>query len=385
MDKRVYLLTIISFIVGMVELIIGGILDLVATDLAISLSKAGLLISVFSLVFAISAPILLYIAGETDRKKVTLLSLLIFSAGNIAAALSPSFGYLLVARVITAASGSLLVILCLTTATQIVAKQYIGRAIGIVVMGISGSLVLGVPIGLLIGHAFSWRVTFIVIAVLSLLLMIAVSMFMGAIEAQPIVPVKEQLKTLRNRAVFFAHTTTFLFLAGHYTFYAYFTPFLVDNLGFGGSMLSFVYFLFGIAAVTGGGLSGMLTDRYNPRVIILLTACSFAISLFMIPYVTFAVPIFLLFVIIWGMLNWMLTPPMQRYVIEIAPKSAAIQQSLSNSALHLGIAAGALVGSFVVNRADVTMTSVVGACIVLLSIGTAVISITANKQSQSNV
>lgn len=385
MDKRVYLLTIIAFVVGMVELIIGGILDLVAEDLQVSIGKAGLLITIFSLVFAISAPILLYMIGQTDRKKVTLLTLLIFAAGNVAAALSPSFAYLFITRIATAASGSLLIILCITTAPQIVSRQYIGRAIGIVIMGVSGSLVLGVPIGLSLGHAFSWRVPFMVIAVLALLLMIAVSSFMGSIEPQPTVSVKEQLKTLRSPTVFFAHMTTFLFLAGHYTFYAYFTPFLVSTLGFGGSMLSFVYFLFGIAAVTGGGISGVLTDRYNPRIIIIVTTCSFAVSLFMIPYVTFAVPVFLLFVIVWGILNWALTPPLQRYLIDITPETAAIQQSLNNSALHFGIAAGAFVGSIVVERSGVQMTSVVGGCIVILSIGTALFSMKKGKQSQSNV
>lgn len=384
MDKRVYLLTVISFVVGMVELIIGGILDLVADDLQISIGTAGLLISVFSLVFAISAPILLYISGQADRKKVMIVSLIIFTIGNVAAALSPSFAILLIARVITAASGSLLVILCITIASNIVDKHYIGRAIGIVVMGVSGSLVLGVPIGLSLGHIFNWRAPFLLIAGLSIVMMFAVTKFLGYIEAQPTVPIKQQLQTLKNPAVLFAHATTFLFLAGHYTFYAYFTPFLVSTFGFGGSMLSFMYFLFGIAAVSGGGLSGVLTDRFNPRLIVIISTCSFALTLFLIPYVTFAVPVFLLFVIVWGMLNWMITPPLQRYLIEIEPKTAGIQQSLNNSSLHLGIAFGALVGSAVVERADVHMTSFVGGCIVILSIGTAALSIRASKKSQSS-
>lgn len=384
MDKRVYLLTVISFVVGMVELIIGGILDLVADDLQISIGTAGLLISVFSLVFALSAPILLYISGQADRKKVMIISLIIFTIGNVAAALSPSFAFLLIARIVTAASGSLLVILCITIASNIVDRRYIGRAIGIVIMGVSGSLVLGVPIGLSLGHIFSWRAPFLLIAGLAIVMMFAVTKFLGYIEAQPTVPIKQQLQTLKKPAVLFAHATTFLFLAGHYTFYAYFTPFLVSTFGFGGSMLSFMYFLFGIAAVSGGGLSGVLTDRFNPRLIVIISTCSFALTLFMIPYVTFAVPVFLLFVIVWGMLNWMITPPLQRYLIEIEPETAGIQQSLNNSSLHLGIAFGALVGSAVVERADVHMTSFVGGCIVVLSIGTALLSIRASKKSQLN-
>src|SRR5699024_1453644 len=105
MDKRVYLLTIVSFIVGMVELIIGGILDLVAFDLEVSLGKAGLLITVFSLVFAIAAPILLVLTAKMERKQLTLLSLMIFLIGNIIVIISPNYSILLIARIISAVSG----------------------------------------------------------------------------------------------------------------------------------------------------------------------------------------------------------------------------------------------------------------------------------------
>lgn len=81
MNKRVYLLTIVSFVVGMVELIIGGILDLVAKDLQVSIGKAGFLITVFSLVFAVASPVLLMMTSKIERKKLTLISLLIFLSG----------------------------------------------------------------------------------------------------------------------------------------------------------------------------------------------------------------------------------------------------------------------------------------------------------------
>lgn len=167
MDKRVYLFTVVSFVVGMVELIIGGQLDLVAADLHVSLGQAGLLITIFSLVYAISAPILLIATAKMERKKLILLSLCVFFLGNLLSALSPSYSVLMLARIISAISGSLLIVLCVTTASAIVAVQYRARAIGIVFMGVSGSLVLGVPIGLALGNAFNWRAPFIFISVLS--------------------------------------------------------------------------------------------------------------------------------------------------------------------------------------------------------------------------
>src|SRR5690625_2271187 len=105
MDKRIYLLTAIAFIVGMAELIIGGILDLVAEDLQITISQAGLAITIFALVFAISAPILLLLCGNIERKRLTLIGLVIFLIGNMVAIYSYNFEMLILSRIISAASG----------------------------------------------------------------------------------------------------------------------------------------------------------------------------------------------------------------------------------------------------------------------------------------
>src|SRR5690625_5181122 len=137
MDKRVYLLTIVAFIVGMVELIIGGILDLVATDLNVSLGKAGLLITIFSLVFAISAPILLVLTAKVERKKLALLSLFVFFIGNVIAIFSTTFNVLMIARIFSAASGSLLFIFCIYIAYCIVIQKNVGLSILFVIIGIS--------------------------------------------------------------------------------------------------------------------------------------------------------------------------------------------------------------------------------------------------------
>ena len=384
MDKRVYLLTIVAFIVGMVELIIGGILDLVATDLNVSLGKAGLLITIFSLVFAVSAPILLVVTAKVERKKLSLLSLFIFFIGNIIAIFSPSFSVLMIARIISAASGSLLIVLCITIASSIVPQKHVGRAIGIVVMGISGSLVFGVPIGLMLGNSFGWRAPFILITGLTLLLIIGIYYFMEKIAPQPSIPLKQQLATLKNSKILFAHITMFLFLAGHMVLYAYFTPFLKTILGLDATWVSIVYLVFGVAAITGGGLGGTLADRFGAKPVILTVITVFAIAMFSIPVATFSLTIFLIIMVIWGMMNWAITPALQSYLIESAPETAAIQQSLNNSALHFGIAFGSLVGGVVIERTSVEYNATVGGLFIILALGAALFSMTRKTNSNIN-
>ncbi|TGB02244.1 MFS transporter [Halobacillus salinus] len=380
MNKKVYLLAIVSFVVGTVELIIGGLLDLVAEDLGVSLGQAGLLITIFSVVFAIASPILLTVTAKYERKKLTLTTLLIFFVGNLLAFWSPTYSVIMAARIMTAASGSLLVVLAVTIASQIVKADYRGRAIGTIFMGISGSLVLGVPIGLTIGNAFGWRAPFLFIAVLTLASMVAVHLSLGNIQPKPIIPIKKQIQTLKDQKIFSAQLTSFIFLTGHLTLYAYLTPFLKSEMGLSATWVSIVYFIFGVAAVLGGGIGGTLSDRFGSERSIIGIIIAFAVAIFLIPHVTFSLPIFLAVMIIWSALSWAITPAQQNYLISSAPETSDIQQSLNNSALHFGIAAGSSIGGIVIEQTSVIHNATVGGFFILLALATAAYSITRGKE-----
>ncbi|WP_226580316.1 MFS transporter [Halobacillus litoralis] len=381
MNKKVYLLAVVAFVVGTVELIIGGILDLVAEDLGVSLGRAGLLITIFSLVFAVASPVLLTATAKFDRKKLMLVTLVTFFGGNLLAFWSPNYSTILTARIFTAASGSLLVVLAVTMASAVVEKEYRGRAIGTIFMGISGSLVLGVPIGLTIGNAFGWRAPFLLISVLTLLSFIAVAVSMENIKPKPVISLKEQVKTLKNTKIFSAQMTSFLFLTGHLALYAYLTPFLKSELGLNGTWVSIVYFIFGVAAVLGGGVGGFLSDKFGSEKSIIGIISVFALAIFMIPYVTFSLPLFLGVMVIWSALSWAVTPAQQNYLITSAPETSDIQQSLNNSALHMGIAFGSSIGGIVIEQSSVIHNATVGGGFVILALVTAIFSITREQEA----
>lgn len=373
-DKRVYMLTIIAFVVGMAELIIGGILDLVAIDLGISISNAGLLISVFAVVFAISAPIFLIIFAKVERTRLAFIALIFFLIGNIIAIFSPTFMMLIVARIISAASGSLVVVLCINLASNIVEPAFRGRAIGLVVMGVSGSLVLGLPIGVTLGNMFTWRAPFILIATLTVCLMIAMPVFLRKVPPKKAIPLRKQIATLKNYKISLAHLTTFFFLAGHFTLYGYLTPFTKTMLGFSGTTISILYFVYGIAAVSGGGLGGIAADRFGIRQTILIVISLLAFCLLIIPFTVNIVVLFWIILVFWGMMSWAITPPIQSHLILLSPETSDIQQSLNNASLHLGIAFGTFIGSIIVHFGSIEMNAHVGVIFIVIAFITAMIS-----------
>jgi len=365
LDKRVYLLMAIAFGVGMVELIIGGILDLVALDLHITEGRAGLLITFFALTFAISGPILLYFTRNFDRKTVTLFALFIFFIANLIVIFSSSYSMVLFSRILSAASGSLLIVLCLTLASHISLPKYRGRAIGLVVMGISGSVVLGLPIGVSLGHAFGWRSPFILVAILTIVLAISVLIFFGNVPLKETLTLREQVETLKNKRILFGHLTTFFFLAGHFTLYGYLTPFVQETYGFAGTLITIVYFVYGLAAVAGGGLAGFTADHFGVRQTLLTTIILLGVSLLIISYQSLV--IFWPILVLWGILSWAITPPVQTHLINLAKETADIQQSLNNAALHLGIAFGTFVGSIIIDNFSVVINPFIGIIFVGLS------------------
>lgn len=383
MNFRIYLLAIVSFVVGMAELIVGGVLDIIAGGLGVSISKAGELITIYSLVFAIASPVLLTLTAKVERKKLCLGTLLIFFTGNILAFFSPNFLVLFITRIVSAASGSLLVVLCVTIAHTIVKEQFRARAIGVIFMGISGSLVIGVPAGLIVGNHFGWRSPFLFISILTLISMIAVSLFLKEIEPKPIIPLSQQLKTLKNSKILFAQLASALFLTGHLTLYAYLTPFLQTSLHLNSTWVSIFYFIFGISAVFGGGLGGFLADKWGSKKSILTIIAVFCLILFILPKVTFSIILFVIVMMVWSMLSWAITPAQQNYLIETAPNTAEIQQSLNNSALHFGIAAGSVIGGMVINQYTVLYNASIGGIFVFLSLVCAIFSIT--RENLNNI
>lgn len=384
MNYKIYILAVACFVTGMVELIVGGILDLISSDLHISLSAAGQLITLYSIVFALSGPLLLTATARMERKRLYQLALLVFIAGNVLSSLSPNFTMMVMARILSAASSALITVLSITMASRMAEEPYKARAIGVIFMGVSGSLVLGVPIGMMLGNAFGWRAPFMMITALAVVSLIAISLLIPKTQPEAAIPLRQQLASLKNGKIIFGQLISVLMLTGHLTLYAYLTPFLQETLHLGASALSMFYLIFGIAAVLGGGLGGWVTDKFGPEKSILSIVSLFAVVMFLMPISTFSVYVCLIVMIAWSALSWSISPSLQSYLIQSAPESANIQQSLNSSASHVGIALGSAIGGIVIDGASVYYNAWAGVIFVILALGSALLSIKWKRRRQAS-
>ncbi|WCD82004.1 MFS transporter [Pseudomonas sp. TUM22785] len=373
MDLRLALLAFTAFAVGLDENIVVGILPQLARDLGVEVAAAGQLTSLFSLTLAIAAPLLWWATRALERRRLLCLTLLGFALANLLAALSPGYLALALARVAMAACCGLILVLTTTQATRMAAPEFRGRAIGLVFMGVSAALVLGVPLGILVSDAFGWRWVFAGIGLYSLPLAWLLHRLLPTGHADALPGWSAWRLQLGHPALALGHGVSVLMIGGHFCLFAFLGPWLLATgqaSGAGDSGLMFL--LFGVAAVSGGWLGGLLVDRVAPQ-----RALVGVPGLFLLALASLALavggPLSVPLLMAWSALSWMISPVVQSYLLARHPQSAEAAVAVNSSAMHLGVALGGAVGGLAAHR-DLLLTPWVGCLLVAAALACALLA-----------
>ncbi|MEW1693276.1 MFS transporter [Streptomyces sp. NPDC091265] len=375
MDLRLLLLALCTFAAGLAESILTGILPSLASDLDVSLSLAGQLTSLFSLSFAVAAPLLGRLTRGTECRRLLAVTLLVFAAFNAGAALSPDYVSLLLMRIGMAACCGLLVTQAALLAVELAPSAQRGRAIGLIFMGISGALVFGVPAGVLVNEWLGWRWIFAAIALYSLPLAALVHLSLPHRTLAGPVDGAAYRRQLRNPALNLAQLVSVLLLGGHFTLFAYITPWFRQVAGITDSgRIALTLLLTGTAAIGGGYLGGWLSDRIGHRRTLVVVPLLFAVAMLTIPLSLGHPWLLLASLMAWSTISWMISPAVQSYLLGSDPAGGSAGVALNTSAMHLGVVLGAVLGGAVIARAGIAWTPWVGITLVALSVLCAALS-----------
>src|SRR3984957_19183635 len=170
-----YALTAGAFGIGTTEFVIMGLLLQVATDLHVSIAAAGLLISGYALGVFVGAPLLTVLTSRMPRKAVLVALMVIFTVGNVACALAPNYGVLMIARGITSLAHGTFFGVGAVVATGLVAEDRKASAISIMFIGLTVATLLGVPAGAWLGLHFGWRATFWAVAAIGVVATVVIA------------------------------------------------------------------------------------------------------------------------------------------------------------------------------------------------------------------
>lgn len=368
---KIYILASVSFLVGTSQYIVSGILDTIANSLDITLATAGQLMTIFSLVYAIFTPILIGITSSIDRRKLMIFSLSLFVIGNILAFILPGYQLFVVARVVMALGAGMVVVTALTIATKIAPEGKQGSSIAIVMMGLSSSLIIGVPIGRIISSLLGWRVIFGVIALLGILAMILIRASIPLIQGDKPVPLVQQLALLKKWRITIGLAITFFWLGGYSIAYTYLSPYLLNVSGIEEKHLNGVLLIFGIASLLGSKFGGFSTDRWGVQKTLLGGMALHIVMLILLSLVTNSYIRVSIILILWSFAAWSSGPTQQYNLATIEPESSGILLGLNQSVMQLAMAAGAGIGGVFVEKVSLSSVTWIGALGVTIAIGVA--------------
>ncbi|MBQ4842594.1 MFS transporter [Bacillus safensis] len=381
----VYLLALAAFLIGTIEYIITGIIQMVADDLQVTTSAAGLLVTSLALSAAIGAPIVIALTINIDRRKILSWMLIIFILSNIITSVSHSFEMVLMTRVLQGISGGTAIVVAMAVATRLVEREKRGTAIGIILMGLSSSLVLGVPIGTFLSSMIGWKALFAAIGLITLILLIVVYRRIPSMKEQEPVTLGMQLSILKDKRILLAVAVTLFYVGGYSTLFTYLTPFLQESANLSITEISGILLLAGICSFLGSSLGGVAADKKGPTFTIFSGIILQIIMLMLLAFVAGNLVVMVAVIMIWMIATWSTSPAQQLYLVTLVPKSPDIALSVNTSFIQFGFALGSGLGGLVLSRTSILHLSWISAGTVLLALLMTILMVAFDRISQQKI
>jgi len=336
-------LAIGSFGIGTSEFVIMGLLPDIASDLNVTIPEAGILVSAYALSVAFGSPFLAIATARLDRRKAMLVLAAVFILGNVLCALSPDYGLLMVARIVTALCHGAFFGIGAVVAAAIVPPEKKGQAIAMMFAGLTLANVLGVPFGTALGETLNWRETFWCVAVIGIIAIIALAAWLP--RAIPVAPMQlsREARALARPKILLCMAISVLASASLFSVFTYIAPILENVAGMSQHQVTLVLFLFGIGVTCGNFLGGRLGDwKLIPTILVTLALLIPLLCLFRY---TSAEPLpAAATIFIWGVLAFALVPPLQMRIVNDAYDAPNLASTINQGAFNFGNAIGAWIG-----------------------------------------
>lgn len=369
---RSFTFILVAFMLGCNEFMVVGVLSDIARSYHVPLSTVGFLVTAFAGVYAISTPIITTLTSNWNRYNLLMLLMTVFFIGNTLTAMAPTLGWLLFARIITAAVAGTIISLINLLVSIIAPMDKRPMVLAWVGAGFSIASVIGVPLGTTIATLLSWHDSFWIISGLTLIVFALLVWLTPRDTPQIKGSILEQLALLKDHRVLLGIGITVAVLSLQYTFYTYVRPLITTVMDFSLTSLNWLLLLLGVMSIIGNEIAGIVASHNGvqklPFVFILMTILSLILGIALGNKITgmLVLATLCVVVIIYG-------TTIQLVFISVAekeyPQSLALATSLISIFANVGISLGSFTASTTVNFANLTMLGYVGAVYGLLAIG----------------
>ncbi|MFE6285183.1 MFS transporter [Streptomyces sp. NPDC057877] len=356
-----------AFVMGTAELVIVGILNLIADDMDVSVGTAGLLVTAYALGICFGGPLLTAATIRLGRHLLLWSALAVFLAANLLAAVTAEYAVLLVARVVSGAVHGLFIGVASVLAAQLVSQGQQGRAVAMVFGGVAVSTVIGVPLGTLVGQGLGWQATFYGITAITAVALLATLLLVPRVGVTGPTHLGSQARYAFAPRVLGQLGLGLLLLGGQFAAFTYLASYLEEVTGISGGAVSAFLLVYGVASAVGVFGGGRFADSGAARTLVVANAV-LALCLTALYFVGENPVLTAVVLAVWGLVGFGLVPSFLLRVITLAGPGGDLAATLGASAVNAGIAGGAAVGAWSVESNGVDSVVVLALIVILVAL-----------------
>lgn len=346
LPRVVYILAMGTFLMLTTEFLVAGILPEMADGLGVSISRAGLMITVFAIGMVVGAPVMAMLTLRLPQRKTLVLALIFFAAGHVVVASTSDFQVLLGARFVTALATGAFWAIAGVVATQSAGPAMGARALGVITAGGMLATVLGVPLGAVLAHGVGWRGTFWTLAALALAATTLIARHVSAAPAATTtVSIRSELTALTSGRLWLVLAACAAASGGVLAAYSYIAPLLTDVAGISTGMVPLVLAGFGVGALVGSLLGGRIGDKHPHALSILVPAVTTALLVAICFTAGTPIPLIILITIL-GLFGLSANPVLTLLAVRYADHAPTLGSSLAVAAFNAGTAVATWIGGF---------------------------------------
>ena len=364
---RVFAFSLSAFIFNTTEFVPVALLSDIALSFEMETATVGLMITVYAwMVFLGSLPLML-LTAKVERKKLLLSIFALFIVSHILSVAAWNFWVLLISRIGIALAHAIFWSITASLVIRVAPKDKKQQALGLLALGSSLAMILGLPLGRLIGQSLDWRSTFAVIGIIATLVMLLMWKLLPHLPSKNAGSLASIPVLMKRPFLVGIYLLVMIIISGHFTTYSYIEPFAIKVSQFAPEIATMMLFIFGLAGVVGSFLFGRLYAKNSRNFIACAMMLVMLPQLLLFPLKHFEIAIFLL-VFLWGIGITSLSIALQMRVLQLAPDATDVASAIYSGIYNVGIGAGALFGSIVIHQLGLEYIGLIGGGLGILAL-----------------
>jgi len=359
-------LTFSAFIFNTSEFVPIGLLTDIANDFQITEAHAGLLITIYAWVVALASLPLMLLVSKVEFKRLLLSVVALFALSHILSSVSSNYMTLMVSRIGVACSHAIFWSIASPLAVKVAPEGKRSLALSFIVTGTSIAMIVGLPLGRIVGLFLGWRMTFLCIAVLAALVFVFMAIVFPKVPNQNPVSLRNLPGLVKTPALTGIYILTVVAITGHYTGYSYIEPFMAQVAHLRESAITFALMLFGLAGIVGSILFSKKYDKH-PVAFINVAVYGIVAFLYLLQPASISMGSTLLVCVLWGIAITAFNLVFQALIIQFAPQATSIAMSIYSGIFNVGIGSGALIGGYTCTYLSLGWIGYIGGTISLVA------------------